>query len=218
MKKVIILIASVAVALGAAADKFYIEDFAISPGETVVMELLLENAASYTAFQADLYLPDGLTVDAEADRYGFALTSRKDDHVLSVSLLPDGGFRLLSYSVSLGNYHGNTGVLLTVPVSASDDFASPASIELRKVLFTLAAGDEIRLEDQSCTVAARPAVLLGDADDNGKVDIADLTAIIDYLLGMDVSPFNPTNADVSGDGRVGIDDVTDLIDLLLARS
>ena len=217
MKKTIIFIVFMAVSLEVAADKFYIEEFAIATGQTVVMELRLENELSYTAFQADLYLPLGLSVNPEANQYGFALTDRRDDHALSVSLLPDGGYRLLSYSVSLGAYQGNTGVLMTVPVSANDNIETPASIQIKNVLFTQVTGEEIRLDDQSCMVTVMPAVLLGDADDNGKVDIADLTSIIDYLLGADVEPFNFTNADVNVDGLVRIDDVTELIDLLLAR-
>ena len=62
MKKTIILFTAMVVALGAAAtDRFYIEDFTISPGETRTVSILLDNEAEYTAFQSDLYLPEGLT-------------------------------------------------------------------------------------------------------------------------------------------------------------
>lgn len=217
IKKPVILIAALAVAFGVAADRFYIEDFAINPGETVVMELQLDNEMSYTAFQTDLYLPEGLTLNSDADRYGFALTDRKSDHVLSVSPLPDGGYRLLSYSVTLGAYHDNTGPLLTVPVTVDMDFTEPSIIWLKKILFTTTAGREIHFEDKSCAVTIAPVVLIGDVNEDGKVDIADLTTLIDFILGNEVSPFNSINADINCDGRLGIDDITGLIDLLLAR-
>jgi hypothetical protein len=59
---------------------------------------------------------------------------------------------------------------------------------------------------------------LGDVNDDGHVTIADVTALIDYLLNSDASDINLGNADVSGDGQVNIGDVTSLIDMLLSGS
>ena len=58
--------------------------------------------------------------------------------------------------------------------------------------------------------------MLGDIDGNGKINITDVTSLIDYLLTGNASEINTTNADVNGDGRINITDVTDLIDYLLS--
>ena len=58
--------------------------------------------------------------------------------------------------------------------------------------------------------------LPGDVDGNDKVNITDVTSLIDYLLAGNTSVINTTNADVNGDGRINITDVTDLIDYLLS--
>jgi len=58
---------------------------------------------------------------------------------------------------------------------------------------------------------------LGDVNEDGLVNIADVTTLIDYLLGGAPSPFNTAAADVDGDGKIKIGDVTDLINLLLAQ-
>ena len=55
----------------------------------------------------------------------------------------------------------------------------------------------------------------GDADSDGKISIADVTSIIDYMLGRVDSNFNGAAADVNGDGAVNIADIVDLIDILL---
>ena len=57
-------------------------------------------------------------------------------------------------------------------------------------------------------------VILGDVNDDQKVSIEDVTALIDYLLGGGTA-INVANADLSGDGKAGIEDVTLVIDMLL---
>ena len=58
--------------------------------------------------------------------------------------------------------------------------------------------------------------LRGDANDNGEVTIADVTTLIDYLLGTAPEEFNYDNADCDLNGVLSIADVTALIDFLLA--
>ena len=58
-------------------------------------------------------------------------------------------------------------------------------------------------------------VTAGDVDDNGSVDIDDVTALIDYLLTQNAQGLNLDAADCDKDGSVSIDDVTTLIDMLL---
>ena len=58
---------------------------------------------------------------------------------------------------------------------------------------------------------------LGDVNEDGFVNIADVTTLIDYLLGGTPSPFNFTAADVNTNGDINVSDVTALIDLILAN-
>lgn len=62
-----------------------------------------------------------------------------------------------------------------------------------------------------------PIILLGDVNNDGEVNIADVTTLIDHLLGSDANPVNPVNADVNQDSKINIADVTELIDQLLAN-
>ena len=59
--------------------------------------------------------------------------------------------------------------------------------------------------------------ILGDVNDDGVVNIADVTALIDYLLGSG-NTINLKNSDVNQDGVINIADVTALIDMLLGGS
>ena len=69
--------AVVSLLCAAATDRFYIEDFSIAPGETRTVSILLDNEAAYTAFQTDIYMPNGLTIEMEDGDYIFDLTDRK---------------------------------------------------------------------------------------------------------------------------------------------
>ena len=62
---------------------------------------------------------------------------------------------------------------------------------------------------------AGATTLRGDVNGDGRVSIADVTALIDYLLTSDASSISMENAEVSGDGTCSIADVTCLIDYLL---
>ena len=61
-----------------------------------------------------------------------------------------------------------------------------------------------------------PVYQLGDVNMDGDVNIADVTALIDYLLNGDDSVIDLTAANVNEDNSVDISDVTHLIDMLLS--
>ena len=60
-----------------------------------------------------------------------------------------------------------------------------------------------------------PNIKRGDVNGDGNVTIADVTALIDYLLTGNASAINLANADVNNDEGISIADVTALIDMLL---
>ena len=63
---------------------------------------------------------------------------------------------------------------------------------------------------------AAPVGMRGDVDLDNKVSIADVTALIDYLLSGDATGISVANADCDLNESVTIADVTELIDYLLS--
>ena len=61
-----------------------------------------------------------------------------------------------------------------------------------------------------------PTAPRGDVNKDGDIDIADVTALIDYLLSGNASSISVEAADCNMDSRIDISDVTTLIDYLLA--
>ena len=61
-------------------------------------------------------------------------------------------------------------------------------------------------------------ILLGDADNNGQVNVTDVTALVNIVLGKDNNEpyvYNHDAADVNEDGKVNITDVTELVNMIL---
>ncbi len=57
--------------------------------------------------------------------------------------------------------------------------------------------------------------LRGDANVDGKVDVNDVTTVINYILSKNPTPFNYDNANVNGDEAVNVLDVTLIINIIL---
>ena len=65
-------------------------------------------------------------------------------------------------------------------------------------------------------VAGAPAFTRGDVNGDGQVKIADVTALINYLLSGDATGINLQAADCDQNGEIRISDVTTLINYLLS--
>ena len=100
-------------------------------------------------------------------------------------------------------YEGLTGIVRAIDArtgfSPDDPEHSPVS-------------DKWELYIISATEPVAP-VLVGDVNNDGRVNITDVTTLISFLL-SDAS-FYPAQADVNGDGKINITDVTALINILL---
>ena len=108
-----------------ADDKLYFEDFEIEPGETKVVNILLDNPeAEYRDLQFDLYLPEGITVaQDEDDEFLVELGSRcTKKHSVGFSYT-DGHYVCMLYSTAKNPLTGNSGDILSITLKAADDVA-----------------------------------------------------------------------------------------------
>ncbi|MBP3739161.1 MAG: leucine-rich repeat protein [Muribaculaceae bacterium] len=66
----------------------------------------------------------------------------------------------------------------------------------------------------TCTVTVRDAAA-GDVNGDGKVDVEDVNAVINIILGLAASDELRAKSDVTGDGKVDVEDVNAIINLIL---
>ena len=134
-------------------DRFYIENFSIAPGETKEVEMILDNTTSFTALQADITLPEGLSIEQEDGDYIFDLTDRKNrNHTISSTTLSTGAIRILIASQTLKTFSGNSGALVTFNIIADASFSSPKTIEITNIIASEVDRTEHVLPDVTCTV------------------------------------------------------------------
>ena len=138
-------------------DSFYIPDFKIAVGETKTIGVILDNETPFTAFQTDIYLPEGLTIVANS----FKLTSRKGtgSHSISSKSFSDGRTRVACFATNNVTFTGNTGALLEFEITANKDVAESCTIELKNQLFSMSNGKEYVLPNSITAVTTERALV-----------------------------------------------------------
>ncbi len=107
----------------------------ITAGGTAELSISMTNSATdLGGFEFRLYLPAGLTLAKNSrGKVIYTLGDRICDHTLSVTELSDGGYQFIAYSMDGYTIEGTEGELLSVTVTASDDFVTSGNGSLTNV-------------------------------------------------------------------------------------
>ena len=145
-------------------NRFYIPDFKIAVGETKTVSVMLDNETLFTAFQTDIYMPEGLTIVDNS----FVMTSRGTaGHTVSAKSFSDGRTRVACLSLANDVFADHSGALLEFQITADKDAAETCTIELKNQLFSMANAKEYIVPNSSTVVTTERALvesILIDAD------------------------------------------------------
>jgi hypothetical protein len=104
-------------------------------------------------------------------------------------------------------------------VSATDDEGNPVTIfEGADTYYTFqkySGTGNILISSIEFTPAGGSEMLLGDANDDGVVDVADVVAIVNYILEQPSDTFSLGAADVNGDQVIDAADVVAVVNIIL---
>ena len=176
-------------------DSFSIPDETSFHGDTIVIPVSMQNESTITAFQTDVYLPEGFELIKLDDEYQVSLSDRKGrDHVIMVNDAADGALRVLSYSPTLKSFKNNEGELFYITVKVPEGINGTYPIWLRNTILTSTDGD---------------------VNNDGTVTIADVVATARYILNYNPEPFVFDAEDMNGDGKITITDVVKIANLIL---
>ncbi len=149
-------------------DFAHVPDFSIAVGQTVTVALFLDNDTEFTAFQADLCLPEGLTANGGS----FRMTGRASgDHVLSVEDIGGGCIRVACRSTSNSPFAGGGGQLVEFDVTASEGVAENCIMELKNQMCSTVDGKEYYLPNSATNVTTGLARVSEITLDYGAIDL-----------------------------------------------
>lgn len=133
-----------------AEDRFYLPDFTITAGQTkeLAIQFESENVQDYVAFQFDIKIPAGLSIEQKNANCGFTFNpERCDDHTFTSAVRNDGSVRIVAASLSNSCFSGNSGNFVTFAVTASAEFSGTHEIALENIYFSGKGGSRTKLPD-----------------------------------------------------------------------
>lgn len=227
MKKLLFFALLLIGTIGAKADEITGALKVAADKQTATLHVSLTNDQSYVAFQMDVTLPEGWTVtsaapvgtsrlDGEGD--GSAVGDTKFN--LAYNVIGGNKLRVLAYNLANDVIKGTKGdELFTVELTKSGD--APADVTswtatFSDVLFVSkdAQGNltenGMTVSNENSTATGEAAALRGDVNNDGKVDIMDVVAVI-ILINNDEYR---ASADLNANGKVEILDAVAIINII----
>ena len=144
---------------------FYINDFEITPGQTLQVPVIMNNEATPVAgFQLKLEMPDGLTA------HGVTLSDRKTESHQVMANTNGNIVSIAAFSYPVTNFSGNSGEVMYINVTASRNFSGTATIHVTDVVLTSADEVETLIDDFDVNVTANGVYVPSD-----NLSISDFT-------------------------------------------
>ena len=188
-------------------------------GDTIVIPVSMTNTEEITAFQTDLYLPEGfklVRVPTKGDSTYLISTSDRlsNDHEIYANDQQDGAVRIMCYSPTLQPIAGNEGELFYLTVATPDDQWGDFELALVNSRMTITSFIELKCGDTVGTLTVLP-YLKGDANNSRNVTVTDVVVTAQHVLGYNPDPFIFGAADMNDDGEITVTDVVLIANLVL---
>ena len=199
-------------------DSFTVPDNTAFHGDTIVIPVSMQNESEITAFQTDVYLPEGFELVQENGEYVVSLSSRKGrDHVIMANVAPDGALRVVSYSPTLKPFKNNEGELFYFSVKVPEGYSGTYPIWLRNTILTSTDEEELYALDAMSNVNVTN-IIMGDVNADGMVTVTDVVETARYILYQNPEPFVFEAADMNGDSKITITDAVKIANLILDQN
>jgi hypothetical protein len=181
----------------------------------------LKNKEVAKGYQFDLELPEGISVSTTSSGVAISLVSdRHNGHSLMNSSPAANTYRVLVFSASGTSLSGNDGVVVNVSADVSSALSEGEyAVNIKNVSLSISGEGSLDQDIELVPTVSKVVLaegILGDVNHDGRVTIADVTSLVNIILGTSASSDN-NKADVNGDGRVTIADVTSLVNIILGK-
>lgn len=131
-------------------NELAMHDVAVTSGDSLQMPIWLENDTELSAFQCDVYLPEGVALarNGEGD-FDVQLNPERatSSHTIMATIQPDGAVRIAAYSTSSKSFKGNSGELFWLNLTTDKDVEGEKTVLIKKVIFSTPAAEEVTLKN-----------------------------------------------------------------------
>lgn len=171
----------------------------------------LQNTLPIVALQADLHWIAGMTLNTT----DISLSDRAGNHQVVLNKISDSTYRLYLYSTTNQIISAGEGALLTLIYNKENQAINHigTAITADNIILSTAEGKN----HSTSAVTMMTVNKRGDVNADGLITVADVTAVVDFLLERQTPNITLANADVNGDGQVSIIDVVETIQLVLTN-
>ena len=200
-------------------DKLSINSITGFIGKQVVFPIDLTNEDESAGVQFKLTLPAGVSVALNSkNKLMFSKTERDADHTLSGSKAEDGTYTVLLYSADTEAITGNDGSIIDVTLDIDKEMKDGTyEIKISDIVLSTTKAVKINADDVTAQLEVK-SYLLGDPNNDGSIDVVDITMIANHILGNNPENFIFAAADVDVDGTVDVNDIISIANIILYGS
>ena len=152
----------------------------ISPEVSKAFSLELSNESEMTAFQMDVVLPNGLSLDLSKTR----LTGRCGNHQLQTKQLGNGKVRIICMSSDNTSISGKIGSVIDLWIKAEKGIAGNQIVKLENIIFSDVKARTYRMDPLSFVVDVKyvPATSVSISESNMQLEVSDARQLTASLL------------------------------------
>ena len=158
----------------------FVKSGEISPEVSKAFSFELSNESEMTAFQMDLVLPNGLSLDLNKTR----LTGRCGNHQLQTKQLGNGKVRIICMSSDNTSISGKIGSVIDLWIKAEKGIAGNQIVKLENIIFSDVKARTYRMDPFSFVVDVKyvPVTSVSISESNMQLDVSDSRQLTASLL------------------------------------
>ncbi len=214
--------------VGALDNAIYIESAVISPGTQQVLSVRMKNTVPVAGYEFSVLFPEGVTVATDDD--GFNLvelsterTTANRMNFFDSSLQVDGTLKVLCGTNRKDPntglpyaFTGNDGEVARITVNVAAGLsAGQYPVVVKNAVIASPDASKTTIETDVESILEVNGLLLGDANGDGRVTIADVVAVVNNILGNASNDFVFDAANVNGDEGITIADALGIVNIIL---
>ena len=194
-------------------------DICAKYGSRVDLPIYLKNNVEIAGLQFMLTFPEGVSVEEKGDFLIASITERTEGLKTMGMKSPDedNSYLFVMFSLEGHSISGMEGAILNIPLNIGSDMSmGDYEIKIEDVQMATSAFETLIPADAISDLTIRNYAL-GDVNDDGYIDVADLTAAVKFILGNASSNLLFKAADVDESGIVEINDYSAVVNMVLAQ-